>query len=68
MMQESVYTKLVINGTTSSIVKQAVRNNIPKSGLIEMLEVTEKQFGEIDYLLGKGQTTIVDSDARLIEI
>jgi len=68
MMQQSVYSKLVINGSVSASVKALVRKNIPPEGLVELLEITEKQFGSIEYLLGTAQSKIIDSDKRLIEL
>jgi CRISPR-associated protein Cas2 len=68
MMQQSVYSKLVLNNSVSSSVEDAVRKNLPARGLIEMLKITEKQYGSIEYLRGKGQTMIVESDSRLVEI
>lgn len=68
MMQKSVYTKLVINGTVSAAVKKAVKSNLPPSGLIELLEITERQFGNIEYLTGNKKSDIIDSDSRIIEI
>ena len=44
MMQESVYTKLVLNGTMVNLMKNKIRKNKPQEGLVEMLVITEKQF------------------------
>ncbi|MCI9031506.1 MAG: CRISPR-associated endonuclease Cas2 [Clostridia bacterium] len=68
MMQKSVYTKLVINNVTSALLRQKVRDNLPPSGLVEMLEVTENQFAKIEYLVGKEQSSVVDSTERIVEI
>lgn len=68
MMQKSVYTKLVINNVTSLAVKQRVYSNLPANGLVELLEITENQFSKIEYLVGYGQKTVIDSMDRLIEI
>lgn len=68
MMQKSVYTKLTLNGTMSSSVKAAIKKNLPPKGLIEMLEITERQFGNIEYLLGHSQSDVLDSDDRTVEI
>ena len=48
MMQKSVYTKLVINNVTSLAVKKTVREHLPPEGLVEMLEITERQFSSIE--------------------
>lgn len=68
MMQKSVYTKLVINNVTSESVKNHVRKNLPKSGMVELLEITENQFSKIEYLLGEEQKLVIDSTDRLVEI
>ncbi len=68
MMQKSVYTKLAINGTTSASVRNAIKKNLPPDGIVELLEVTEKQFGDIEYLVGEKPNVVIDSDSRLVEI
>ena len=68
MMQKSVYSKLVVNNVTSSAVKQKVGENLPPSGVVEMLEVTENQFSRIEYLVGEKQTLVEESMDRLIEV
>ena len=60
MMQESVYTKLVLNGTMANLMKKKIRNNKPQEGLIEMLIITEKQFSGIEYVSGGEQENVVD--------
>lgn len=68
MMQKSVYSKLVVNNVTSVAVKEKVAKNLPPEGLIELLEVTENQFGNITYLIGEKQTLVEESMERIIEI
>ena len=68
MMQKSVYTKLSLNGSVSESIKAAVKKNLPPRGLVELLEVTERQFGNIVYLVGEKQTDVLDSDERMVEI
>lgn len=68
MMQKSVYTKLVINNVTSALVKEKVAKNLPSSGTVELLEITENQYSKIEYLVGDEQQTFLDSTSRLVEI
>ncbi len=68
MMQKSVYSKLVINNVTSLGVKQRLRNNLPREGIVELLEITENQFARIEYLVGEEQQITIDSTDRLIEV
>lgn len=68
MMQESIYTKLVLNTPTAELIKTQVRKNTPKNGCVQMLTITEKQFGSMEFLIGEGQQTYIDNDKRLIEL
>lgn len=66
MMQESIYTKIVLNNTVSEALKSSIRKNKPKKGLVQILVVTEKQFQKIEYVCGERQSTVIDSDDRLV--
>jgi CRISPR-associated protein Cas2 len=68
MHSESVYTRLAINKTVASSIKKLVRKNKPKNGIVSMLEITEKQFVEMEYLAGTPQEEKVDSLKRYLEI
>ena len=66
MMQESVYCKLAPNSTVADMVIDNLKKNKPKSGLVQALKVTENQYAKMTYIVGTKQTTVVDSDERLI--
>ena len=66
MMQESVYTKILLNNTMADLLKNKLRKNKPKSGLVQVLTITEKQFASIEYLNGTSQNNIEESTDRLI--
>lgn len=68
MMQKSVYSKLVINNVTSETVKDKVARNLPPSGIVELLEITENQFSRIEYLVGSRQSLVEESMDRLVEV
>ncbi len=67
MMQESVYSKLVVNDamTKSSIARlEKVR---PKDGLVQILKVTEKQFTSMIYITGNRPAhEEIDNEKRFI--
>lgn len=65
-MQESIYTKLVLNGIVAKSVVQHIREKSPKRGLVQILTITEKQFSQIEYIVGMKQTAHIDSEERLI--
>ena len=56
MHQFSVYSKLLLNHTA----------NNPKKGNITILTVTEKQFARMIYLYGDKNTSIANSEERLV--
>lgn len=68
MMQESIYTKLVLNPSSAELIRKQVRKAIPKEGLVQMLTITEKQFVSTELLVGETQSICIDNDKRLIEL
>lgn len=66
MMQESVYCKLALNMSAAGAIMEAVRQNKPPAGLVQMLVVTEKQFARMEFVVGETHSEIVDSDERTI--
>lgn len=68
MMQKSVYSKLVVNNVTSKAVREKIRKNLPPEGIVELLEITENQFSDIEYLVGNRDSNVIDSMDRLLEI
>ena len=68
MMQESVYCRLVINANCIEAEKEKVRKIKPKTGNVLMLTITEKQFNDIEILLGETSHKILNSTDRAVFI
>lgn len=68
MMQESVYSRLVINRSSLALVKKKIKGNLPTGGNIQLLEITEKQYAGVEYLRGRSQKNIIDTEDRVVEI
>ena len=66
MLQESVYTRMLITPTAERAVVNLIRKNRPPEGMVQVLTVTEKQFGKMEYITGEFHTDIIDSDERLV--
>ena len=66
MLQESVYSKITLNSQQCQLLIERLRKKSPKKGLIQVLTITEKQYAQIEYIIGEPNTKIVDSDDRLI--
>jgi CRISPR-associated protein Cas2 len=66
MLQESVYSKLTLNSNQTKYLMERVRRNAPNKGIIQMLTVTEKQYSQIEYVIGENNSKIIDSEERLL--
>lgn len=66
MMQESVYAKLALNQTVCANIMENVRKNKPEAGLVQMLAITEKQFSKIEIVVGEINSTVLNTDERLV--
>ena len=66
MLQQSVYCRLLINASAGKAVMETVRRNKPPDGLVQMLTVTEKQFADIEYLVGRNRSDVISTDERVI--
>lgn len=66
MMQESVYCKMVLNGTVLNTVVDNIYKNKPQEGIVQILSVTEKQYQKMDIVVGSFKNEILDSDERLV--
>jgi len=66
--QLSVYSKFAINASQAELIKILVRKNLPECGNVQMLQVTERQFSEIEYLVGDKTTNVIDNASRWVVI
>lgn len=66
MMQESVYTKLALNTTAANAITNSVRKNKPGKGLVQMICITEKQFSNMEIVVGEINSSVLNSDERLV--
>lgn len=66
MLQESVYSKLVINQTNANLALVKLKKNKPSEGLVQLLTITEKQYASIDNITGTTYNCRIDSMERLV--
>lgn len=66
MLQESVYVKLVLNGTSVRLLEKQLREHKPVDGNICLLTVTEKQYSKMEILTGEVQSEVLDTTERVI--
>lgn len=68
MMQESVYSKLVLNQINVKAVVDRVKKNKPNDGTIQLLAITEKQFNSMEFILGEKISEVIDTDEKVLII
>ena len=68
MMQESVYTKLVLNSTAARAVESNVEKVKPTAGLVQMITITEKQYSNMQIIVGEAKSDTISSDERFVEL
>ena len=68
MMQESIYSKICINHHAVRQVEANIRKNRPPKGLVQILTVTERQFANMEFVVGEQEDVYVQSDARIVVI
>lgn len=66
MMQESVYCKLAQNTSAADALIDNIKKNKPLYGLVQVLKVTENQYGKMEYVVGSRKDDVIDSDERII--
>lgn len=69
MMQYSVYSKIILNRSVLSFQMKKLKENAPQKGYIETLVVTEKQYANIEVIVGEDQRSYqLHTTERLMEI
>lgn len=68
MLQESVYCKMSLDEQAAKLSIKKVDAFLPPDGNIVSLTITEKQFADMEILLGKSNTDVLNSVERTIEL
>lgn len=66
MMQESVYCKLAANQNAANAIVDHLKNSKPSEGLVQVLIITEKQYSNIQMIVGDKQSDIVNTTERML--
>lgn len=66
MLQESVYSRLLLNAGAGKAAMETVRKNKPPAGMVLMLTVTEKQFAGMEYLVGRNISDVITTDEGVV--
>ena len=68
MLQESVYSKICLNQNAANALVDHVRRNAPADGLVQLLQVTEKQFANMEMIIGESESDVITTSDRVVII
>lgn len=68
MVQESVYCKLALDGKMAKSLIAKLSQNRPPEGLVQVLQVTEKQYANMVSIVGEAHDdgTIVNTNTLVV--
>lgn len=66
MIQESVYVKLSIDIQNANSTIDKIKSFLPPIGNIMTINITEKQFSNLEILIGDNPTEVLNTDERTI--
>lgn len=67
-MQKSVYSRLILNNNSAKLLHDQIIKNLPTDGLIQLMQITEKQYVDIEYLMGKSKSNVLNSTDRVVKL
>lgn len=65
MMQYSVYIRHCPSKENRDVHVNRVKSSVPETGMVSILAVTDKQYGDIVNLWGKKQTALKEAPSQL---
>lgn len=68
MMQESVYSKIVLNSSAKQYLEKYLKKIAPPKGLVQVLIITEKQFSNICTIVGDTETEFINTRNEIVFI
>jgi CRISPR-associated protein Cas2 len=67
-LQESVFVKMSLDISAANNTINNIKKTLPPDGNIFCITITEKQFAEMQILLGESSSEILSSIDRFIEL
>ena len=66
MVQFSVYVRVCVTRQTAKFLEKRVGNFLPHGGLVQSLMVTEKQYNDMRFLVGKPVEDVRNTSDRTV--
>lgn len=65
MFQFSMYIRHSASSENADVHKNRAKNSLPEHGLVGILQITDKQFGQMEIFYGKKQKELPDIPQQL---
>ncbi|UQS82811.1 CRISPR-associated endonuclease Cas2 [Bombilactobacillus folatiphilus] len=66
MIQYSVYERVCVTRQTATFLENRVRQFLPRGGVVQSLMVTEKQYNDMHFLVGKPIKDVRNTSDRTV--
>lgn len=66
MIQYSVYVRVCVNKKSAEFIEKRIESFLPSKGVVQSLILTEKQYNDMHFLLGKKLKEVRNSAERTI--
>lgn len=66
MIQYSVYVRVCVSRQSATFIEKRVGQFLPEEGTIQSLMLTEKQYNDIHFLLGKEKKDVRNYSGRTV--
>ena len=68
MMQYSVYVRVCADQKAAKAIERRLTQLVPENGLVQTVMMTEKQYQNMHFIVGKPSQDILNSAARTVII
>lgn len=66
MIQFSVYERVCVTRQTANFLENRVRKFLPSGGIVQSLMITEKQYNDMHFLVGKPIEDVRNTSDRTV--
>lgn len=66
MIQYSVYVRVCVSRKTAQFLEKKIRKFIPTKGVVQTLMITEKQYNDMHFLIGKPINDVRNTSDRTV--
>lgn len=66
MIQYSIYVRVCVSRQSAKFMERRISDFLPEDGVVQSLMVTEKQYSDMHFLVGKSKDEVRNSSERTV--